>query len=127
MTTTTKTTQNLDRYQFQAWYIKKKILMDLSQESSSLPELIQMQKDGIIILRQSTGLKDINGELIYEGDIVKHDIQSDNLEEEDWETITGEVVWYTDGFCVGEYWHPLCTVFENTILGNIYENPGLLD
>ena len=79
------------------------------------------------VLMQCTGLKDKNGKLIFEGDIVK--VEEHNLCKE------GELfkVFYqkilcqflakslTTGNCID-----LCDLYKEEAIGNIYENPELL-
>ncbi|HGF8322515.1 TPA: YopX family protein [Enterococcus faecium] len=80
-----------------------------------------------LVLMQSTGLKDKNGVEIFEGDLVEHD---DNLNG-DWETFEAcEVVYDKDyaQFCFKWDAGNFLTDYRNlNVIGNIYENPELLE
>ncbi len=66
------------------------------------------------VVEQCTGLKDKNGKLIYEGDIVTDDVD------------IFEVVWDYNAWCIqtNNFQHFLTEGFE--VIGNIHENEDLL-
>ena len=73
-------------------------------------------------LMQYTGMKDRTGREIYEGDILVHDMAA----------YRGEVKYFEGGYTVGEPISANCLIHYNTvkyalIIGNIYENPELLE
>ena len=68
---------------------------------------------------QCTGLKDKNGELIYEEDIVRNNLHNNLVE------------WYKGGFWIngfinGAKWNIHLCHTSLEVIGNIYENPELL-
>ena len=89
-------------------------------------DILEDEKEYIVM--QCTGLKDKNGKLIYEGDVVTYE----------WLTPLGKVwrndgkyiVEWSDGFCllsnIARYDVEHGTKRNVEIIGNIYENPELL-
>ena len=79
------------------------------------------------VLMQSTGLKDKNGVEIFEGDVVEHD---DNINGT-WETFEAcEIVYDGDyaQFCFKNDASNFLSYYRNLcIIGNIHENPELLE
>ena len=85
-----------------------------------------------IELMQCTGLKDKNGTLIYEGDIVKIEYYDFEIKHR-----IGIVEWEDDGFCI-TYHNPKdtkvsgCSLVDivngdkQEVIGNIYETPELI-
>lgn len=77
-------------------------------------------------IMQSTGLKDKNGVEVFQGDIVRctrgcpHEVVW--LQEYAGMYVGGMPAWYLSGLSEGYAW-----TGEEEIIGNIYENPELLD
>lgn len=73
-----------------------------------------------VILMQYTGLKDKNREEVYEGDIVKNDYRG----------IGTVSICETDAYLVKNNLKQICYPLQNVkveVIGNIYENPELLE
>ena len=82
-----------------------------------------------VILMQSTGLKDKNGKEIFEGDVVRQVRTQPTTENE---TITGVVTMLEGAWLIMNDCEKLASDLwsetdENEIIGNIYENPELLE
>lgn len=99
-------------------------------------------KNNDFILMQCTGLKDKNGKLIYEGDIVKYaEFDWTDFSFKDWETEIAQVVWgntydnyypafdlkYTDFDGTNAFAYLFNEGWTIEVIGNIYENPELLE
>lgn len=87
--------------------------------------LIERQFDEVELM-QSTGLKDKNGVEVFQGDIVRctrgcpHEVVW--LQEYAGMYVGGMPAWYLSGLSEGYAW-----TGEEEIIGNIYENPELLE
>ncbi|MGG5359363.1 YopX family protein [Enterococcus sp. DIV0240a] len=93
-----------------------------------------------IILMQSTGLKDKNGVEVFEGDILHRKVHVILLGTDlnEWVDEYAHVEWKYGGWHVGEDLlefvleegidrHTGCSQTALEVIGNIYENPDLLD
>lgn len=91
-----------------------------------IPSCSSMLSNGVFKLMQYTGLKDINGKEIYEGDIIAH-IPEGVLETK------MQIIWHDGSFYTawadGCASHVFNQIFGNhsKVIGNIYENPELLE
>lgn len=81
--------------------------------------------DGLTLM-QFTGLLDKNGKEIYEGDVLDFNAIGSTG------TSVGEVLFRNGAFCIAENDKPLRHVYDGVfgtpkVIGNIYENPVLLN
>ena len=116
---------------FRWWSLKDKLMLNdpliKIKDAMSLNDcIISAQKEAYILL-QYTGLKDINGIDIYEGDLVKYEsliTASDN-------PYIAIIFWDVEASCwaiiASDNRLYLLLDFDLEVIGNIYENPELME
>lgn len=114
---------------FRAWYTPfkgKKFGQEMIRgRAGSLISHAEMSPDNYVLM-QSTGLKDKNSVEVFQGDIVRctrgcpHEVVW--LQEYAGMYVGGMPAWYLSGLSEGYAW-----TGEEEIIGNIYENPELLE
>lgn len=142
-----------DRFRFRAWDKKTKKMRDVNNiafhnkrsafdyDDSNLPKVVNLwgydiinDKDMIlhreiedVILMQCTGLEDKNGKLIYEGDIVKETLyRAGTICDETYLAVVHDSCIFRfepDMVFTDLYYHH----HKVEVIGNIYENPELLN
>ena len=112
-------------------FVRKEIIGKFSDGSTSVPLKFEDKRNGEdVVLMQSTGLKDKNGKEIFEGDILacKTDDEVINLNifwDEEHALFMFESKKYNEQEPLAELVEDNTYPFE--IIGNIYENPDLLE
>lgn len=93
---------------------------------AGIPENVSILADTIC---QCTGLKDKNGKLIWENDIVKD--ERGNLYKAFWQSNYYQFSWVcvkSDIFQIGTKWDLyIWRSYEIEVIGNIFDNPELLE
>ena len=120
---------------FRAWDIVYKKMLDvdiLNWDNGKLDfigdGITYIRKPDKIKLMQSTGLTDKNGKEIFEGDVLKVTDKHRWLEVVSFSEKKAMFVSKEIGFPESPLWELFNTVlFEIEIIGNIYENPELLE
>ena len=107
-----------DRFKFRAWQkLRKRYLYDFEEDEYFGDALTD---DGMVV-EQCTGLKDKNGKLIYEGDIMPDMYHNGRF----------AVVHFDEeslGFNCGKHALFSCRSLDDLqVTGNIHENPELLE
>ena len=113
---------------FRAWDKETKTMNGMAEIYRNRNQEIELHpRDENIILMQSTGLKDKNGKEIFEGDIVDYKGRKAVVK---WHGSYASFIYrFLDELQerVSE-WHPLFLAYYHfEIIGNIYENPELLE
>lgn len=83
---------------------------------------IEITKLRDVILLQYTGLKDKNGVEIYEGDVVKIETFNPQIYQVGFDR--GGFCFYNEG---DSYYHDVKYLDKCTVIGNIFQNPELLE
>jgi uncharacterized phage protein (TIGR01671 family) len=83
-------------------------------------------ENGLLEIMQFTGLHDKNGKEIYEGDILRTDAEKEYISAVAYEQAGFKVDSYSDKD-VCEHLENIAPHHSAEVIGNIYENPELLD
>ena len=122
-----------DRFRFRAWDSEKLIMHYDICSLLIIAKLEDVANYKYFTLMQCTGLKDINGKLIYEGDICEYKyydyekkykctiIWSDEKGRWDCKEIQNDTVIFDSLYDMMDW-----MVSSFKVIGNIYENPELL-
>lgn len=127
-----------DRFKFRAWLhsdgLTPKMVYDIEKMDNFRTWIAQEDKDPVM---QCTGLRDKNGKLIFEGDILRVTGSRDTSGYGVVEYLQAGCQFIVNGYLAnpspyhprrkGEFCHPLQEWLCIEVIGNIYENPELLE
>ena len=141
-----------DRLNFRFWDTKERVMLDWdcvcqTAFNCTRKEGNKMQRYGLMYLvfttpqrfipLQCTGLRDKNGKLIYEGDILRVTGSRDMSGYGVVEYLQAGCQFFVNGYLdnpspyhprrKGEFYQPLQEWLCTEVIGNIYENPELLE
>lgn len=109
-------------------FVRKEIIGKFSNGSTSVPLKFEDKRNGEdVILMQSTGLKDKNGKEIFEGDIVDYKGRKAIV---NWHGSYASFIYrfVDESHKRNAEWKPLYLAYMRCeIIGNLYENPELLE
>ncbi|AWL26810.1 TPA: hypothetical protein U1B35_001141 [Streptococcus suis] len=105
------------------------LIYNMEQLHRDLIGAVPIEQSGLIVM-QSTGLFDVNGKEIFEGDVVLLRDELNEFESDVYEIVYSRdnLAWiFYDKDSHDFYWMSTCTWDEIEIIGNIYENPELME
>ena len=118
---------------YRAWDKETKTMNGMAEIYRNRNQEIELRpRDENIILMQSTGLKDKNGKEIFEGDIIRYNIDVVDIKRHPtlgfYTVLDGREGFFGDGMSIDDFEED-AKEFSKTaeIIGNIYENPELLE
>lgn len=121
---------------FRAWSTDKKIMAEVRtlRFTDELVETDKFVERSIeeVKLMQSTGLLDKNGKEIFEGDIIRYNIDVVDIKRHPtlgfYTVLDGREGFFGDGMSIDDFEED-AKEFSKTaeIIGNVYENPELLE
>lgn len=118
---------------YRAWDKETKTMNGMAEIYRNRNQEIELRpRDENIILMQSTDLKDKNGKEIFEGDIIRYNIDVVDIKRHQtlgfYTVLDGREGFFGDGMSIDDFEED-AKEFSKTaeIIGNIYENPELLE
>ncbi|WP_172639693.1 YopX family protein [Lactiplantibacillus plantarum] len=112
---------------FRAWNNECKIIRDCDELKGLTLDALDASD---FKLEQFTGLTDVNGKDIYEGDIVHgYDQEPDRDDGYIGSSVTDVVNFKYGAFWIGDSWYKVMVMTQPIveIIGNVHENPELLE
>ena len=112
---------------FRAWDKECKVMRDYDELKGLTLDALDASD---FKLEQFTGLKDMDGKEIYEGDIVHgYDQEPDRDDGYIGSSVTDIVNFKYGAFWIGDWWDKIMVMTPPIVevIGNIHENPDLLE